>query len=97
MGRSCRIPCLCPPDGCSSGGLHARLTPRPWTRQPGRESRRTRAGAGAAGIDAIFVTGGIEAEELGVDADGRADPARLTAFCEARGETPVGALPVLRW
>jgi hypothetical protein len=32
-----------------------------------------------------------------VDADGRADPARLAAHCEARGETPVAALPLLRW
>ncbi len=55
------------------------------------------AGAAAAGIDAIFVTGGIDGEELGVDADGRADPERLAAHCKARGETPVAALPVLRW
>ncbi len=55
------------------------------------------AGASGAGIDGIFVTGGLQGEELGVDADGNADPARLAAFCDAAGERPIAALPVLRW
>jgi ribonucleotide monophosphatase NagD (HAD superfamily) len=55
------------------------------------------AGARAAGIDGIFVTGGLQGEELGADAEGNVEPARLTAFCDAAGETPAAALPVLRW
>ena len=55
------------------------------------------AGARTAGIDGIFVTGGLQAEELGADAKGNVEPARLTAFCEAAGEAPAAALPVLRW
>jgi hypothetical protein len=34
---------------------------------------------------------------LGADAEGNVEPARLTAFCDAAGETPAAALPVLRW
>ncbi len=72
---------------------------------PGRErvaaigdSLRTDiAGANRAGIDALFVTGGLQGEALGVDAAGNAEPARLTAFCAAAGEIPSAALPVLRW
>jgi HAD superfamily hydrolase (TIGR01459 family) len=55
------------------------------------------AGARAAGIDGIFVTGGLQGAELGVDAEGNADPARLQALCDAAGEAPVAALPMLRW
>ncbi len=55
------------------------------------------AGARAAGIDGIFVTGGLQGEEMGADATGNVDAARLTAFCEAAGEAPAAALPMLRW
>jgi len=55
------------------------------------------AGAKAAGIDAIFVTGGLQGEQLGVDADGNADPRRLAALCAEEGHWPQAALPVLRW
>ena len=55
------------------------------------------AGARAAGIDGIFVTGGLQGEALGADSQGNVDAARLTAFCKAAGEVPVAALPVLRW
>lgn len=55
------------------------------------------AGAHAAGIDGIFITGGLQGEELGADAQGNVDAARLTAFCAAAGEAPVAALPMLRW
>ena len=55
------------------------------------------AGARAAGIDGIFVTGGLQGEEMGADAEGNVDAARLAAFCEAAGEAPAAALPVLRW
>jgi len=55
------------------------------------------AGARAAGIDGIFVTGGLQGAELGADAEGNVEATRLAAFCEAAGEAPVAALPVLRW
>ena len=55
------------------------------------------AGAQAAGIDGIFITGGLQGEELGVDAAGNAEPERLSALCAAAGELPTAALPVLRW
>jgi len=55
------------------------------------------AGARAAGIDGIFVTGGLQGAELRADAEGNVEPARLAAFCEAAGETPAAALPMLRW
>ncbi|MFQ6017133.1 MAG: HAD hydrolase-like protein, partial [Kiloniellaceae bacterium] len=55
------------------------------------------AGAARAGIDGVFVTGGLHGEELGVDRDGNADPARLAELCRAAGQSPVAALPALRW
>ena len=55
------------------------------------------AGANAAGIDGIFVTGGLQAAELGADARGYADPARLAALCAAEGHMPAAVLPTLRW
>jgi HAD superfamily hydrolase (TIGR01459 family) len=55
------------------------------------------AGARAAGIDGIFVSGGLQGEEMGADAQGNVAPARLAAFCQAAGETPAAALPMLRW
>jgi HAD superfamily hydrolase (TIGR01459 family) len=55
------------------------------------------AGANRAGIDGIFITGGLQGEELGVDGAGNAEPARLAAFCAGAGEVPAAALPVLRW
>jgi len=55
------------------------------------------AGAAAAGIDSLFVTGGLQGAELGVDAHGNADPARLAALCDTAGVHPTGALPALRW
>ncbi len=55
------------------------------------------AGAKAAGVDALFVTGGIYAEELGVGHGEAPDPERLAALCAADGLAPVAALPALRW
>ncbi len=55
------------------------------------------AGAQGAGLDAIFITGGIHGEALGC-ADGSApDPARLDAFCAAANLVPRAALASLRW
>jgi HAD superfamily hydrolase (TIGR01459 family) len=55
------------------------------------------AGARAAGIDGIFITGGLQGAALGADPEGNVAPARLDAFCAAAGEAPTAALPVLRW
>ena len=72
-------------------------TPRGRIAGIGDALRTDIAGANTAGIDGIFVTGGLQGAELGVDADGNAAPARLAALCAAEGHTPVAALPVLRW
>jgi HAD superfamily hydrolase (TIGR01459 family) len=55
------------------------------------------AGARAAGIDALFVAGGIHGEALGIAPGEAPEPARLAAFCKAAGERPAAALPLLRW
>lgn len=55
------------------------------------------AGANTAGIDGLFVAGGLQAETLGADAEGYPDPARLAAQVEAEGHRPVAVLPRLRW
>ena len=55
------------------------------------------AGARAAGIDGLFITGGLQGQALGADAAGNVDAARLEALCAATGEVPAAALPVLRW
>jgi len=56
------------------------------------------AGAAAAGIDSVFVTGGLYAEPLGLTAHGQMpDPARVAALCAAEGQTPIAAIPALVW
>ncbi len=55
------------------------------------------AGAAAAGIDAIWVLGGIHAEELGVS-DGALPPAeRLNALAGQAALKPDAALPLFTW
>ncbi|KAA5605939.1 TIGR01459 family HAD-type hydrolase [Roseospira marina] len=55
-------------------------------------------GAAAAGIDAVFVAGGLYAAPLGLTAYGeRPDPARVAALCAAEGQAPLAAIPALRW
>lgn len=49
-------------------------------------------GAAAAGIDALFVTAGIHAQEYGAP---RPDPARLTAFLARHGLAPAAVMPKL--
>ncbi len=53
------------------------------------------AGAEAAGIDALFVTGGIAAAEFGADPEAP-DPARLPAFLAREGRRPRYAIARLR-
>lgn len=55
------------------------------------------AGARAAGIDGIFVAGGIHIEELAADTDGRPDPDRLAVIAAESGHHPAAVLPVFRW
>ncbi len=55
------------------------------------------AGAAAAGIDSIFVAGGIHGHELGVNHSGSIDPASCAAFIEAAAQKPTAVLPVMRW
>ncbi len=55
------------------------------------------AGAQAAGIDAVFVAGGIHAAELGCVPGQALEAARLQRFIDASGQTPVAALAALTW
>ncbi len=55
------------------------------------------AGAAAAGIDSIFIAGGIHGAELGVNSEGRIDPAAYAAFIDAAESKPTAALPFMRW
>ncbi|MGH7110829.1 MAG: HAD hydrolase-like protein, partial [Stellaceae bacterium] len=52
------------------------------------------AGAAAAGLDSLFVTGGIHAEEFGA---GIPDPERVAAAFVALPYRPVGVTGTLRW
>ena len=55
------------------------------------------AGAAAAGLDAIWVLGGIHAQELQLT-DGTLPPAEtLDACMDIAGQTPTAALPFFRW
>lgn len=55
------------------------------------------AGARAAGIDGIFIAGGIHIEELAPDAEGLPDPDRLAVMAAESGHHPAAVLPVFRW
>ncbi len=53
------------------------------------------AGGLGEGIDSLFITGGLAAEEFGTDVE-HPDPARLTAWLEAQGRGPTLAIGRLR-
>lgn len=55
------------------------------------------AGANAAGIESIFVTGGIHAEELGAAYGHLPEPARLEAVCRTHGQRPTAAIGGFLW
>ena len=55
------------------------------------------AGALAAGLDSVFVTGGIHGEELGLAPGQSPEPGRLAALCRAAGWFPGAAIPHFRW
>lgn len=54
-------------------------------------------GALDAGLDAVLVTSGIHAEELGTDYAEHPDPERLQAACERAGHIPNAAIPAFIW
>ena len=54
-------------------------------------------GARAAGIDAVLVTGGIHAAELGIGWGEFPDPLRLAELARHHGEAPVAAMPKFIW
>ncbi len=55
------------------------------------------AGAARAGIDSLFITGGIHDEELPKGPDGKVAPDRLEAVCRQANLHPTAALDRLRW
>ena len=57
------------------------------------------AGAAAAGLDSLFVAGGIHAAEFGLDGapDRKPDLSRVAAAFAANGYSPVAVTPHLRW
>ncbi|MEL6980387.1 MAG: TIGR01459 family HAD-type hydrolase [Pseudomonadota bacterium] len=73
--------------------------------KPGLDPRRILAvgdgvntdvlGAEQAGLDALFVTGGLAADDMGADPE-HPDPARLAAFLRAEGRAPRYAIGRLR-
>jgi HAD superfamily hydrolase (TIGR01459 family) len=55
------------------------------------------AGANEAGIDSLFITGGIHREELGAPLGNLPSPDRLSALLEASPHRPTWAAAGLRW
>lgn len=54
-------------------------------------------GARDAGLDAVWILGGIHREELGLAGGGAPDPERLAALCGAADVRPLAAVPALVW
>ena len=54
------------------------------------------AGAGGAGLDCLFITDGVHAEEL-VRADGKIDPAGLARLIEQAGARPCALAREVFW
>ncbi|MDX1710081.1 MAG: TIGR01459 family HAD-type hydrolase [Rhodovibrionaceae bacterium] len=63
----------------------------------GDSLRTDMAGARAAGIDGLFISGGIHADELGAGPGERPSAARVDEACRAAGVRPVGVMPALVW
>jgi HAD superfamily hydrolase (TIGR01459 family) len=55
------------------------------------------AGANRAGIDSVFVTGGIHAEELGLAVGEQPDMTRLAEAIAASGHRPTAVIAEFRW
>lgn len=54
-------------------------------------------GARQAGIDAVWIGGGIHTDALALGPDGRLQPDRVHAVAEQAGEHPKAILPWLKW
>lgn len=54
-------------------------------------------GARQAGIDSVWIGGGIHAVELAMDQDGRLQPDQVHAVAEQAGECPTAILPRMVW
>jgi HAD superfamily hydrolase (TIGR01459 family) len=54
-------------------------------------------GANAAGFDALFITGGIHAAALGIEAGELPEPATLEALMAQHGTRPIAAAAAFRW
>ena len=54
-------------------------------------------GANTAGIDSLFVAGGIHGADAGVDGEGPLDADRLAALYAKEGQTPTYAMARFRW
>jgi len=54
-------------------------------------------GAGNAGIDALWIVGGVHAGALSLGPDGMLRPEKVRAVAEAAGERPMAVLPWLVW
>jgi HAD superfamily hydrolase (TIGR01459 family) len=55
------------------------------------------AGANAAGIDALLITGGIHAAELGVTWGENPSPEKLNQLYRQHGQSPIAAMAAFRW
>ena len=55
------------------------------------------AGARAAGLDSVLVTGGLLADAWGAEPAAPPDPDRLAAACAAAGVAPMAAIPTFVW
>jgi len=55
------------------------------------------AGAEAAGIASVLVTGGLHAEELGIAHGEHPDPTALAEACARAGHIPTAAIPAFVW
>jgi HAD superfamily hydrolase (TIGR01459 family) len=55
------------------------------------------AGARSAGIDSVWIVGGIHAEELGLQAGEGLERARIAAALESSGEVPLAVAAGFRW
>lgn len=64
---------------------------------PASSSRGCLAGAAAAGIDSLFVAGGIHAQELGTSRAAPAvDQGALRRLCNSHGAAPQFVIPYLQ-
>ncbi|MGB1026294.1 MAG: HAD hydrolase-like protein [Rhodospirillaceae bacterium] len=54
-------------------------------------------GAEASGLDGILVTGGLNAQPLGIRHGEKADPAKVATLMAKHGLSPVAMIPAFVW